>query len=378
MPWPTSISSSFDKDEPRPVPARRSICPFQSFGAYIRESADAVARALKRPPREKVDDPNLEYLHDLRGSSDSIAKALSAEARKPAVAEWKELKGHTFATLSLLEMLKGTDETPEDQCLPDSLIEDLQHCIDTRGDYRREDEHGRRVPAQRHPRGARRSKRCAFQARVRQLSQTAQDGCSPPCANATAFTLKAVSFDGHLHDLDHASDMLAFRDESIEMLYDFIHASTSRQAPYLPALSRGQLCGFKITDEHDIQLYRQFGTGRAFMTALPWLDTDEQGNPCGPHALMLSGSSYEPGCLQFHINQPVGYLLDAQPEFAEFLTRSTVRDLELGVAVSGSGPQRGENAAACSKALWTPSFSKWTIRARTKRSSSSTVMNRQP
>lgn len=58
---------------------------------------------------------------------------------------------------------------------------------------------------------------------------------------------------------------------------------------------------------------------------------------------MLSGSSYEPGCLQFHINQPVDYLLDAQPEFAEFLTRSTVRDLELGVAVSGSGPQRGEN-----------------------------------
>lgn len=320
------------------------FAPSESFGAYIRESADAVARALKRPPREKVDDPNLEYLHDLRGSSDSIAKALSAEARKPAIAEWKELKGHTFTTLSLLEMLKGTDETPEDQCLPDSLIEDLQHCIDTRGDYRREDEDMGDVYLRSAIHAVRDG---ANDAHFRQEfdSYLKQRGVelSPTLRERLAFTLKAVSFDGHLHDLDHASDMLAFRDESIEMLYDFIHASTSRQAPYLPASPVGNLCGFKITDEHDIQLYRQFGTGRAFMTALPWLDTDEQGNPCGPHALMLSGSSYEPGCLQFHINQPVDYLLDAQPEFAEFLTRSTVRDLELGVAVSGSGPQRGEN-----------------------------------
>ena len=320
------------------------FAPSESFGLYIRESADAVARALKRPPREKIDDPNLEYLHDLRGNSDSIAKALSAEARKPAIAEWKELKGRTFTTLFLLELLRGNDETPKDQRLPDSLIEDLRHCIDTRGDYRRENEDLGDV----YLRSAMYTVRDgANDAHFRQefdsyLKQRGAD-LSPVLRERLAFTLKAVSFDGHLHDLDRASDMLAFHDESIEMLYDFIHASTSRQAPYLPASPVGNLCGFKITDEHDIQLYRQFGTGRAFMTALPWLDTDDRGNPCGPHALMLSGSSYEPGCLQFHINQPVDYLLDAQPEFAEFLTGSTVQNLELGVAVSGSGSQRGGN-----------------------------------
>lgn len=328
------------------------FAPSESFGLYIRESADAVARALKRPPQEKIDDPNLEYLHDLRGSSDSIAKALSAEARKPAIAEWKELKGRTFTTLSLLELLSGTDETPEDQRLPDSLIEDLRRCIEARGDYRHEDENMGDVYLRSAIYAVRDG---ANDARFRQeldsyLAQREVE-LSPTLRERLAFTLKAVSFDGHLHDLDQASDMLAFRDESIEMLYDFIHASTSRQVPYLPASPVGNLCGFKITDEHDIQLYRQFGTGRALMTALPWLDTNEQGKPCGPHALMLSGSSYEPGCLQFHINQPVDYLLDAPPEFAEFLSRSTVRDLELGVAVSGSGSQRGENLRRILKSL---------------------------
>lgn len=329
-----------------------SFAPSESFGLYIHESADAVARALKRPPWEKIDDPNLEYLHDLRGTSDSIAKALSAEARKPAIAEWKELKGRTFTTLSLLELLRGTDETPKDQRLPNSLIDDLRHCIDTRGDYRRENEDMGDVYLRSAIHAVRDGANDArFRKEFDSYLEQRKTELSPTLRERLAFALKAVSFDGHLHDLDQASDMLAFRDESIEMLYDFIHASTSRQAPYLPVSPVGNLCGFRITDDHDIQLYRQFGVGRAFMTALPWLDTDEWGNPCGPHALMLSGSSYEPGCLRFHINQPVDYLLDAKPEFAEFLTRSVVRDLELGIAVSGSGPQRGENLHRVLKSL---------------------------
>ena len=147
-------------------------------------------------------------------------------------------------------MLKGTDETPEDQCLPDSLIEDLQHCIDTRGDYRREDENMGDVYLRSAIHAVRDG---ANDAHFRQEfdSYLKQRGVEllPILRERLAFTLKAVSFDGHLHDLDHASDMLAFKDESIEMLYDFIHASTSRQAPYLPASPVGNLCGFKITDD---------------------------------------------------------------------------------------------------------------------------------
>lgn len=328
------------------------FAPSESFGTYIRKSADSVARALKREPWEKMSDPNTEHFYDLRNVTDNIAKALSMAARKPAIAEWKQIRDRTFTTLFLLELLRGTDETPEKLRLPEVLLTDLKKRIEARGGLRREDEDLGDV----YLRNAIDRTRDGVDERLFRQELDAyleQRGTalSPILYERFGFTLKAVSFDDHLRELDRVSDKLAFQDETIEMLYDFIHASTNRQAPYLPASPVGNLCGFRITEDHDIQLYRQFGTGRAFMTALPWLDTDENGNPCGPHALMLSGSSYEPGCLQYHINRPVDYLLDAQPEFAAFLARSNVCDLGFNVAVSGSGAKRKEHLGLVLKRL---------------------------
>lgn len=320
------------------------FAPSESFGSYIRNSADPIARTLKRDPRDKVSDPDAENFHDLRYLAERIMKALVAGARKPAIAKWGALKDRTFTSLSLLELLRGTDETPAKLRLPEILLDDLQRCIAARGAPHLANEdlgdvYLRNALDYTHIKMNDR----AFQQELNGYLAQRNVEISPMLHERLGFTLKVVSFDNYLHELDQASDMLAFKDESTEMLYNFLHASTSRQAPYLPASPVGNLCGFKITEDNDIQLYRQFGTGRAFMTALPWLDTDESGSPCGPHALLLSGSSYEPGCLQYHINQPVDYLLDAKPEIAEFLSRSTVCDLGIDVNVSGSGTKRREN-----------------------------------
>ena len=52
--------------------------------------------------------------------------------------------------------------------------------------------------------------------------------------------------------------------------------------------------------------------------------------------LLLSGSSWEPGCLQYHVNKPVDYLLEAEPWKAAKLATSVVRDLGIEQKVSGS------------------------------------------
>ena len=75
------------------------------------------------------------------------------------------------------------------------------------------------------------------------------------------------------------------------------------------------------------------------MCSLPWLDTDPAGAALGPHVLLLSGSSWEPGCLQYHVNRPVDYLLEAEPWKAAKLSTSTVRDLGIEQNVSGSAAE---------------------------------------
>lgn len=75
------------------------------------------------------------------------------------------------------------------------------------------------------------------------------------------------------------------------------------------------------TDEEDIILFRQFAFGRSLMKDLPYLRTDEQGNPAGPHVILLSGSSWAEGSYEYHVNRPVNYILEADAEKRAFLEK---------------------------------------------------------
>lgn len=143
---------------------------------------------------------------------------------------------------------------------------------------------------------------------------------------------------GHPVRLASAQDLLSFKDDSVDELYNFLKFSYTRQQHYLPNSLIGNIFGMKL-DGNDLRLFRQFAFGRAFMCSLPWLDTDPAGAALGPHVLLLSGSSWEPGCLQYHVNRPVDYLLEAEPWKAAKLSTSTVRDLGIEQNVSGSADE---------------------------------------
>lgn len=153
-----------------------------------------------------------------------------------------------------------------------------------------------------------------------------------------SFALKVIRFDSYLRELASAQDLLSFKDDSVDELYNFLKFSYTRQQHYLPNSLIGNIFGMKL-DGNDLRLFRQFAFGRAFMCSLPWLDTDPAGAALGPHVLLLSGSSWEPGCLQYHVNRPVDYLLEAEPWKAAKLSTSTVRDLGIEQNVSGSAAE---------------------------------------
>ena len=334
----------FDEADRVQAELDEKFAPAKSIQEHIRNTADYTARAAKRLPQDKLRNANDEMFIDLEAKTDQAAKALAETASRPAIAEWKQLKDRTFTSLSLLEQLQNAKEESKNDALPAELAQELEAHINLFGKRNPNDRDSPEITI-----GNVIDAACDDIADAhfedlysKYLKQKGVE-LDSTLRDRFAFTLKVARFDDYLRELDAASSMTTIESGSNEDLYGFLHASSSRQTSYLPSSPVGNLCGFRITEENDITLYRQFGIGRAFMTALPWLITAQDGSPLGPHTLLLSGSSYEPGCLQYHVNVPVKYLLDATSKVAEFLARSVVRDLGLETRVSGSGKMRVQN-----------------------------------
>ncbi len=154
--------------------------------------------------------------------------------------------------------------------------------------------------------------------------------------------IKLVAFDKYIKDLEHYYELLDKKDFNENSLLNFKKSSYKKQQKILPSSILGNLFGMRC-GENGLELYRQYAFGRALMTEMPYLDVNENGKPNGPHVLLLSGSSYAPGCLEYHINKDVNYILLSESRKAEFLEKAEFIDLCIPDRVSGDYKHRREN-----------------------------------
>ncbi len=332
----------FDEADRVQVALDNSVSPDMSFQKLIRDAATPTARAMMRLPDDKMADLNVELFYDLRQACEPVAKSLLASVRTQEVASWEMVKKEAFTSLTLLDNLAGEDDPsglpPTDgSVLPAAVVDDVRELLEIQNQANDKLRHAVRISCQGiDDEGYRYALDDYLESR----------GCAemdPALKQRLSFLLKVIRFDSYLRELASSSDYLSFRDDATAELYNFLRFTHAKQQLYLPSSLIGNVFGMKLEGK-DLRLYRQFGFGRAFMTSLPWLVTTEAGEPAGPHALLLSGSSWEPGCLQYHVNKPVDYLLEAAPWKAKKLEESQVIDLGIERNVSGSPrPQRREN-----------------------------------
>ncbi len=104
--------------------------------------------------------------------------------------------------------------------------------------------------------------------------------------------LTLIRFDHLISEIEDAYDSIEDRRKDYDELVGFLRKRFLEQQAYLPSAPTGNLFGIKETKDNDILLFRQYAYGRSLLTDLPFLRIDSEGNPLGPHVILLSGSSY--------------------------------------------------------------------------------------
>ena len=299
-----------------------SFAPRLSVQDLVYQAADSSVKAMKRPASQKTVDLNVEKFYDLQANIDAVAKSLLFAVKKEAVARWRIVRQEAFTSLSLLEDLQ------EQQGLPASIADDLEKRIQGKDST---------VLL-----GIAVSVSCSsvddkiFRSALNEYLGSKGVSLDVCLQERLSFMIRVIRFDEYLRELAEASDYLSLRDESMAGLYGLLRFSHVQQQRYLPSSLIGNVFGMSIGDGNDLVLFRQFAFGRALMGSLPWLETDEDGLPVGPHALLLSGSSYLPDCLQYHVNKPVSYLLESEEWITKKVRNACITDLGIVQRVSGS------------------------------------------
>lgn len=149
--------------------------------------------------------------------------------------------------------------------------------------------------------------------------------------------LRLIYFDHFIRGLSDAYEASHETSYGQNKLFGFLQTRFRQQQHFLPSALCGNLFGLKKTDEEDIILFRQFAFGRSLMKDLPYLRTDAQGTPAGPHVILLSGSSWAEGSYEYHVNRPVNYILEADAEKRAFLEKTRFFESGFLERVSGAG-----------------------------------------
>lgn len=149
--------------------------------------------------------------------------------------------------------------------------------------------------------------------------------------------LRLIYFDHFIRGLSDAYEASHETSYGQNELFGFLQTRFRQQQHFLPSALCGNLFGLKKTDEEDIILFRQFAFGRSLMKDLPYLRTDQHGNPAGPHVILLSGSSWAEGSYEYHVNRPVNYILEADAEKRMFLEKTRFFESGFFERISGAG-----------------------------------------
>lgn len=293
--------------------------PETEFSKFIQENSEECNRDMKKSSEQRLNDINdsyfMELLHRSPTISDIVQKAVTSEN-----GSWSKMLEHTFSSGTLLDQLKA-DGLPEnvfkalEQAMHKPMLSEYSDLFSMACRSLRDNDFERRLRTV--------------------LDELGYKNYSREMFSHIKLYLIICGFDSYTREVDEQHSIYASENSDKE-LYNFLSGRFTQQKKLLPASVMGNLFGMKYDKKRGLVLYRQFACGRALLTLLPWLSIADDGKPLGTNVLLLSGSSWAKGCLEYHVNVPVKYILESEKWKSDFLSRSEIRELGITERVSGS------------------------------------------
>jgi len=312
--------------------------PETSFNDYIGECAEDCGAFMKLSSKRREENPATQRYDEMQRQSVTVLSCIIKSLHHELGAWRKITYGDPFSALTLLDNLYR-EET--EYKIPTFVYQEIYDLIDTQNEDRIRqstlwavlessckstdefffnqmygtwlDELGSDFP-----RPARSKVRQIQDARIKLI-------------------LRLIYFDHFIRGLSDAYEASHETSYGQNELFGFLQTRFRQQQHFLPSALCGNLFGLKKTDDEDIILFRQFAFGRSLMKDLPYLRTDAQGEPAGPHVLLLSGSSWAEGSYEYHVNRPVNYILEADAEKRAFLEKTRFFESGFPERISGAG-----------------------------------------
>lgn len=312
--------------------------PETSFDDYIHESADDCGMFMKQSSKRREENLAAQKYDEMQRQSVTVLSCI-IKALRHELGAWRKIAhGDPFSALTLLDNLYQEDTEYK---IPYAVYKEIYNLIDMQdGDRIRQSTLWAVLESS-----------CknmddfffdqlyhiwlkelgtAFPRPEKNKVRDIQD-------SRIKLILKLIYFDHFIRGLSDAYEASHETSYGQNELFGFLQTRFRQQQHFLPSALCGNLFGLKKTDDDDIILFRQFAFGRSLMKDLPYLRTDMQGNPAGPHAILLSGSSWAEGSYEYHINRPVNYILEADAEKRAFLEKTRFFESGFLERISGAG-----------------------------------------
>ena len=328
--------------------------PETSFNNYIRECAEDCSAYMKLSSKHREENLAAQRYDEMQRQSVTVLSCI-VKSLHHELGTWRKITyGDPFSALTLLDDLYQTETEFK---IPHTVYQAIYNLIDMQ-----DEERIRQSTLWAVLDSSCKSTDEFFFDRMYQLWLTELGETFPrPEKNKARkiqdarikLILRLIYFDHFIRGLSDAYEASHETSYGQNELFGFLQTRFRQQQHFLPSALCGNLFGLKKTDEEDIILFRQFAFGRSLMKDLPYLRTDQHGNPAGPHVILLSGSSWAEGSYEYHVNRPVNYILEADAEKRVFLEKTRFFESGFLERISGAGDDQrvAQLRAATQKAV---------------------------
>lgn len=311
--------------------------PETSFNKYINESADDCREYMRISSKRREENPSMQRYDEMQRQSVTVLSCIIKSLHRE-LGSWRKITyGDPFSALVLLEDLY--QDTTNYQ-IPKSVYDAIYRLIDIQDEDSIQESTLWAVLES----SCKSMDESLFDKMYRVWLDELGTSFPRPEKEQTRriqdarikLILRLIYFDHFIRNLGDAYEASHETSYGQNELFGFLQTRFRQQQSVLPSALCGNLFGLKKTEDEDIILFRQFAFGRSLMKDLPYLRIDEQGRPAGPHAILLSGSSWAEGSYEYHVNRPVNYILEADSEKRAFLEKTRFFESGFPERISGA------------------------------------------